>query len=209
MSLLPLTLDGESRSVVTATEQFDHDGHAILIKAADESQLRNVNECNISYDLRIGERYRDHRESAARELGKSVYIELLPGNSVIIETEEEVHFPKWLFGQIVPKVSLLQQGIANTPTKIDPGYSGPLLITAFNHGKQPVQLARGDRFCAMFVQTVADGVRPYNKPGKRLSGLQVQSAWQRIRDQLEANIGAVTAILVIVTTLNTLVLLFG
>ena len=210
MPLLPLTIAGEPRTVVLTTEDFDHDGHAILIKAADESQLRPIgNECNISYDLRVGERYQDHRDRAAHELGEGDHIELLPGNSVIIETLEEVVFPRWLFGQIVPKVSLLQKGIANTPTKIDPGYSGPLLVTAFNHGKRPEQLKRGQRFCAMFVQTVGEGVRPYSKPGKRLRGEQRQRPWQRIRDLLEANIAAVTVALLLVTAVNTLVLLFG
>jgi deoxycytidine triphosphate deaminase len=209
MPLLPLTIDGPSRTVVLTTADFNPAGHAILIKDADESQLQTGStECNVVYDLRVGARYQDHRDGAARELLDGGHIELLPGNSVIIETLEEVVFPSRLFGQIMPKVTLLQKGIANTPTKIDPGYSSPLLITAFNHGKLPEQIKRGERFCAMFIQTVAEGVRPYSKPGKRLRGAQQQRRWQRIRDLLEANIAAVTVVLLLVTAVNTLMLLF-
>jgi dCTP deaminase len=124
---------------------------------------------------------------------------------VILQTEEEVAFPARIFGLIMPKVTLLQQGIANTPTKIDPGYHGRLLITAFNHGKRPVQLKRGERFCSMFLQPVGDGIRPYKKDSKQLTGEQMKRPWQRLRDLLEANIGAVTAVLILATLLSTTV----
>ena len=82
-----------------------------------------------------------------------------------------MRFPRRLFGQILPRVSLLALGIANTPSKIDPGYSGHLLITTFNHGKRTERLKRGERFCSLHLLTVEDGVIPFNGPGKQHRGV--------------------------------------
>ena len=132
MAVIALSASGDRPSVVTTNDAFDRDGTAILIQNCDLAQLASdTQECNASYDLRVGQIYRDHRNREGQQLGPHDPIILLPGNAVIIETEELVKFPKTRFGQILPKVSLLQRGIANTPSKIDPGYEGHLLITAF------------------------------------------------------------------------------
>ena len=96
-----------------------------------------------------------------------------------------MRFPRRLFGQILPRVSLLALGIANTPSKIDPGYSGRLLITTFNHGKRTETLRRGQGFCSLHLLTVEDGVIPFNGAGKQIGGLSRSSPLQRWRDWLE------------------------
>ena len=202
MSVLPLYLDGDKPTVVNERESFDLEGQAVLIQNFDHLQLSpDSDDCNISYDLRIGERYRDHRDRDGRPLGNDAEIVLKPGMAVIIETEEWVHFPKLTFGQIAPKVSLLQKGISNTPSKVDPGYNGRLLITAFNHGKRSVSLKRNQRFCSLFISTVGDRVRPYDKPGKQIAGHSVHGRLRRILDWLEANASGVMAVQIVATTL--------
>jgi dCTP deaminase len=201
---------------VTDAADFDPNGRAILIRGIDTAQLSSSSaDCNVSYDLRVRGFYRDHRSFEGRTLEDDGVLELLPGNAVIIQTEEEVLFPKWVFGQIVPKVSILQKGISNTPGKVDPGYSGRLLVTAFNHGKQTIELRRGQHFCSMFVSRIdGNNIIPYGKPSKQIGGVTHRHSWLRLRDRLEANIGMattiliiVTAALIIVTALNTLMLL--
>ncbi len=201
MAVIALTTMGPEPSVVTSSDQFDRDGPAILIQGGDRQQLEvDREECNASYDLRVGELFRDHRSLEGQELGASDEINLLPGNAVIIETEEWVEFPKWRFGQILPRVSLLQQGIANTPSKVDPGYKGRLLITAFNHGKRTVSLRRGQRFCSLHVFDVTGAVRPYDKPGKRISGARRATGWRRrLRDWIDANVPTVTLVQTVLT----------
>ncbi len=203
MSVIPLTIHGQDPTVVTRTDDFEPRGRSILIRNLDESQFKpQKNDCNISYDLRVGKQYRDHRDTEGRFLPDGGEIKLLPGMAVIIQTEEEVHFPETAFGQIVPKVSLLQKGIANTPSKVDPGYHGYLLITAFNYGKRSVGLRRGERFCSLFISNVHDGIQPYDKPGKQIEGTAQQGAWQKLRDRFEANIGAVSAILILLIIIS-------
>ena len=208
MTILSLNLQGDQPTVLTDSASFDPNGRAILIKGIDTTQLLpNSQACNATYDLRIGTFYRDHRNFEGRTLQDDGSIELLPGNAVIIQTAEEVCFPNVLFGQIVPKVALLQIGASNTPGKIDPGYAGRLLVTTFNHGKRVVKLRCGDRFCSMFVSTVRGSIHPYSRPGKQITGLAHKNRILRFRDLIEANIGVITAILMIVTALNTIVLL--
>ena|SRR5258708_7782339 len=194
MSVIALTASGDEPTVVTSNDAFDRDGCAILIQNGDPAQLAcDAHECNASYDLRVGQIYRDHRNREGQQIGPNDPIMLLPGNAVIIETEELVKFPKSRFGQILPKVSLLQTGIANTPSKVDPGYEGHLLITAFNHGKRPASLQRYQPFCSLHIFDVIGALRPYDKEGKRIEGVRRGTGWKRqMADWIDANIARVT-----------------
>lgn len=144
------------------------DGSVVLIKDIDKNQFSVPGNTNASYDLRVGQRYRDHRQRAEKRLPKGGKIRLGPGMAVLIETEESVHLPRSAFGQIVPRVSLLQRGLSNTTSKVDPGYNGPLIITVFNMGRRTEYLHRGEPFCALFISNVLDGIRPYQQNPKRI-----------------------------------------
>jgi len=200
MGVVPLILSGARRSVVFEAARFSLNGGAILFKNCDRTQFKtDSKDSNISYDLRIGEVYRDHRNPESETLGENGFIKLRPGNAVIIQTEEWVEFPKSLFGQILPRVTLLQKGIANTPSKIDPGYKGYLLITTFNHGKRVVKLKRKECFCSLHVLSVDDGVRPYDKPGKYLVGKPVRRTIQSLKDYYTQNIPQISFLTLIFT----------
>ena len=128
----------------------------------DVAQLHEERASNVSYDLRIGKKYRDHREAEPREISEHGVITLYPGSALIIQTEEYVHLPRRLFGTIAPKVKLLENGLSTTFSKVDPGYYGHLLITLFN--LETVRtLRRGDKFCALTLFKVAPGARLYEK----------------------------------------------
>jgi dCTP deaminase len=195
MSVIALTIDGDTPIVVTHRDNFADDGEAILIQGADLNQLLTAaGGCNASYDLGVGPRYRDHRyPSSGDPLDEGESTKLLPGNAVIIETEEVVRFPLRRFGQILPRVTLLQKGIANTPSKVDPGYNRRLLITAFNHGKQPVKLTRGERFCSLHIFDIAGAIRPYDGAGKSLQN-RPKLKWRRIFDWIDLHSGAIALI---------------
>ncbi|MCK4446364.1 MAG: hypothetical protein KAW56_04710 [Candidatus Marinimicrobia bacterium] len=203
MSVIPLIVEGPNRTVVEHQSEFDSvggiSGNVLLVQGLDHNQLCDPNETNVSYDLRVGNEYRDHRNIGKNNLQEGDFIEFLPGSAVIIETEEFVHFPNSAFGYIVPKVSLLQKGISNTPSKVDPGYKGKLLITVFNLGKKNVKLKRGERFCSLHIVKVLEGARPYDKAPKSIVGAAKRKIWQKIRDILEANNVLVMLVLIIVT----------
>lgn len=142
-------------------------GSRILVSNFDETQFK-PGETNACYDLCVGERYRDHRKSDVFAVGEE--FTLVAGSAIIIETREEFHFPQSRFGYVVPKVGMLQQGVSNTMSKVDPGYHGPLLITIFNLGKKDVRIRRSQRICALVVHDVGKGTIPYDRPAKQLPG---------------------------------------
>ncbi|WP_062233937.1 dCTP deaminase domain-containing protein [Fictibacillus sp. FJAT-27399] len=169
MSVVPFIMEKEHQSVVTSQEEFSLEGTKILLINLDIDQIKERHEANTSYDLRVGNEYLDHRETRQMRLTDDDYITLNPGAAVIIETEEYIQFPRYRFGQILPKVGLLRVGISNTTSKIDPGYRGKLLITVFNLGKRTVKLKKGEKFCSLIIQDVLpDGIRVYDKEPKQL-----------------------------------------
>jgi dCTP deaminase len=206
MSVVPFLFEGPLRTVVDTSSDFDAagglEGTVTLIKELDRSQfVREARNSNVSYDLRVGGEYRDHKELGKRDLPEGGAIKLLPGMAVIVETLEEVHLPRSAFGVIVPKVSLSQEGVTNTASKVDPGYHGRLLVTAFNLGKKTVLLRRAEPFCSMYILRVGDGSRAYERAGKKLLGEARDRHWDKVRYALEANTGVWLVVLSIATAI--------
>jgi dCTP deaminase len=202
------------QSIVRTEEEFERRGarrgSTLLIRNFDDAQLL-PNTPNLSYDLRVGSVYKDHRDDLRRELPKNDRITLLPGGAIVIETEESLHMPAGLFGYIVPRVKWLQQGVSNTLSKVDSGYNGRLLVTLFNLGKNTVPIARMERFCSLVLHDVGEGVRLYEGDPKTIAGAnlpqpkwkailnQGRVRWQAVRDVLVANRIIVEIMLILVT----------
>ena len=207
MGVIPLTASGNNPTVVTDPRSFDFHGRAVQIRNFDENQLSGKEGCsNLCYDLRVGVRYRDHRERGSHTLGRDGTITLLPGSAVVIETMEEVQLPERMFGYVVPKVGLLQLGLTNTSSKIDPGYSGHLLITVFNAGRNREVLRPAQRFCAMVLHEVADWaqVTPHRGGSKAVPGDARLSPWRRVRDLFEENHAVILFVLVLLYVIQLL-----
>lgn len=199
MAVIPLV---PGKSVAKTEEEFERRGarrgSTLLIRNFDATQL-SPGSPNLSYDLRVGSVYKDHRDGSRRELAENGSIILFPGGAVVIETEESLHMPAGLFGYIVPRVKWLQQGVSNTLSKVDPGYNGRLLVTLFNLGENTVSIANKTEFCALVVHDVGEGVCLYEGNPKTIAGpgaaepiwsrirSQVKEKWQVIRDMLDAN----------------------
>jgi deoxycytidine triphosphate deaminase len=204
MSVIPLV---RQNTIVETEAAFNHaggdDGHAIWVQNLDPLQLLAA-ASNVSYDLRVGAEYKDHREVGRKNLPTGSEISLLPGAAVIIETEEKVRLPRSMFGYIVPKVSLLQKGLSNTISKVDPGYDGHLLVTVFNLGKEIVPVKRFDRFCALTVLHVLDGANLYGGSAKKIEGDAKHNIWRKMRDLLDVYHAFVDIGLIIATLLLTI-----
>ncbi len=209
MSVIPFKIDGEDRTLVSTREEYESigglNGDVIFIQNMDESQLVNAAGSNASYDLRVGDEYRDHRDSGKTELPDNGTVCLQTGSAVIIETEEWLHFPKSRFGHIVPKVSLLQKGAAIISSKIDPGYEGKLLITVFNLGKRKIILKKGQKFCTFYMVDIKGGALPYQKEPKRIVGEYKKGIVNKFRDFIENNQTFLTALLIVLTSLLILI----
>lgn len=183
MGVIPFVLND---TVVTSPDQFERkggrNGKTVLIEHFQEEQLTKDGASNATYDLRVGTLYRDHHDDGATQVEDNGAIDLYPGAALIIQAEERVHFPRTIFGQIVPKVSLLQEGVSNTSSKVDPGYRGPLLITVFNLGRKPHTFKPGTPFCNLYLLRVEPESQPYSKDPQALPAVRARSAWRRLRE---------------------------
>ncbi|HUE18951.1 MAG TPA: hypothetical protein VMQ63_04190 [Stellaceae bacterium] len=127
------------------------------------------------------------------------------GPAILIQDADVHQFSPAYGGCNVPRVSLLQQGIANTPSKVDPVYKGRLVITAFNHGKRTVTLRRGQPFCSLHVIDV-EGARPYDKAGKRIEGPLRLKPLRRLIDRIEAHSLYTAIVVAVVSSVSTLLI---
>jgi dCTP deaminase len=95
MGVVPFSTSPQHPSVVFEPGDFELDGSAVLIVNPDTRQFSDMGRgCNASYDLRVGDKFKDHRNDTVQALNEGERIERLPGNAVIIQTEEEVRFPQ-------------------------------------------------------------------------------------------------------------------
>lgn len=209
MSVIPFILNGADKTVVESRQEYEQagglEGEVLFIQNLDHSQILDTRSSNATYDLRVGTEYRGHRDAGKTELLDGENIPLEPGAAVIIETMESVQFPKSRFGHIVPKVTLLQNGISNTSSKIDPGYNGHLLVTVFNLGKRAIYLKKEEKFCTFYVLEVGKGVLAYEKNGKKLPGTSKKGLPQRVADYIERHPTFFNVLLTIATTILTAV----
>ena len=197
MTVIPFVIDGNNKTVVETKEDFDTAGglygNVILIRNIDRNQVDKAKitedkSSKVSYDLRVGNEYRDHRDLGKTDLPDGGMIHLPPGTAVIIETYEEVHFPRSRFGHIVPKVKLLMDGISNTSSKIDPGFDGKLLITVFNLGNKKITLKKHDKFCTLYTLNVQEeGLISRDKERPRMPGSQGSRFLTGLRSYVEKN----------------------
>jgi deoxycytidine triphosphate deaminase len=190
MSVIPLTTEGATPTVIQDQGKFDPEGRAVLILDLDEDQLLKGRASNVSYDLRVGRKCRDHRETTVREIPTGGKVTLRPNSALIIQTEEYLHLPRRMFGTIAPKVSLLELGLSSTFSKVDPGYPGHLLITLFNLGKTTVSLRRGECFCALTLYEVAPGARLYGKGPKEITSTPTKQPRRSLREWIELHVEA-------------------
>jgi dCTP deaminase len=143
----------------------------------------------VSVDLRLGHRFRVFSShtipyidlSGSRELvdqavekvmSDEVYIDgegtfvLHPGELALGITLESITLPDNLVGWLDGRSSLARLGLMVhvTAHRIDPGWSGNIVLEFFNSGKLPLALRPGMAIGAMSFETLtAPAARPYTK----------------------------------------------
>jgi deoxycytidine triphosphate deaminase len=204
LSIIPFVTNGPDLTVVETAEEYERKGgskgRVALIHPLDRTQPVQ-GDSNASYDLRIGNKCKDHRGQVEFDLRHGGQITIFPGSAMIVETQESVTLPRTIFGYVVPRVSLLQRGLSNTFSKVDPGYNGLLLVTLFNLGKQKIPIQKGDKVCSLVLHQVAEGATVYEKPGQSLLGRGPAGWLRRILDALEGHAGATQGALLVVNLL--------
>ena len=165
-------------------EQCLEEGQIKITPTPDESMISGV-----SVDIRLGNKFRvfkDHTApyidlSGPKEevqaamntvMSEEIVIEgddaffLHPGELALGVTYESVTLPDNIVGWLDGRSSLARLGLMVhvTAHRIDPGWSGQIVLEFYNSGKLPLALRPKMKIAALNFETMSSSaLRPYNK----------------------------------------------
>ena len=125
-------------------------GNKILITPFDPDKVGVAD-----YALSVGEEYLSLRDPLRpKPLAEEDFIEVGPGETCLILTQEYIGLPRNVMGFVVPRARRLFEGSSICASRIDPTWYGKLIISFTNLAKAPTSLHRGESFCiSYFVET--------------------------------------------------------
>ena len=167
-------------------EQYIKDGQIVITPAPDSSMISGG-----SVDIRLGNEFRvfkDHtapyidlsgpkvevQQAMNSVMSEEIFIEdgeaffLHPGELALAVTYESVTLPDNIVGWLDGRSSLARLGLMVhvTAHRIDPGWSGQIVLEFYNSGKLPLALRPKMKIAALNFETMSSSaLRPYNKRG--------------------------------------------
>ena len=165
-------------------EQYLAQGKIVIEPMPDRSMISGV-----SVDIRLGNEFRvfkDHtapyidlsgpREQVQKAMNSVMSEEIVipdgeafflhPGELALAVTYEAVTLPADIVGWLDGRSSLARLGLMVhvTAHRIDPGWSGQIVLEFYNSGKLPLALRPKMKIAALNFETMsAEADRPYNK----------------------------------------------
>ena len=96
---------------------------------------------------------RGYEADAGLDLRTPKRVVIYPNDSVTINTGVHVEIPFGYFGKLESKSGLnVNYGIVSHGGVIDSGYTGPIVVKLYNHGKQKYVFEQGDKIVQLIVQ---------------------------------------------------------
>ncbi len=159
-------------------------GQIVITPTPDSSMISGV-----SVDIRLGNEFRVFKDHTApyidlsgpktevqkamnSVMSEEIFIEdgeaffLHPGELALAVTYESVTLPDNIVGWLDGRSSLARLGLMVhvTAHRIDPGWSGQIVLEFYNSGKLPLALRPKMKIAALNFETMsASAARPYNK----------------------------------------------
>lgn len=96
--------------------------------------------------------------AAGADLCAAHALQLAPGERSLVPTGFAIELPIGFEAQVRPRSGLaLRSGITclNAPGTIDADYRGEICVLLINHGRESVEIARGERIAQLVVAPVA------------------------------------------------------
>jgi len=139
--------------------QWSTIGNKILINPFDPNKVGAAD-----YALSIGEEYILLRDPYhVKPFSERDSIELGPGETCLVLTEEYIALPRNVMGFVVPRAKRLFEGSSICASRIDPTWHGKLLISFTNLAKFPTSLHRGESFCTLYFAETSEVDKALNK----------------------------------------------
>lgn len=96
---------------------------------------------------------RGYEADAGLDLRTPERVVIYPNDSVTINTGVHVEVPFGYFGKLESKSGLnVNYGIVSHGGVIDSGYTGPIVVKLYNHGKQKYVFEQGDKIVQLIIQ---------------------------------------------------------
>lgn len=96
---------------------------------------------------------RGYDADAGLDLRTPKRVVIYPNDSVTVNTGVHVEIPFGYFGKLERKSGLnVNYGIVSHGGVIDSGYTGPIVVKLYNHGKQKYVFEEGDKIVQLIVQ---------------------------------------------------------
>src|SRR5712691_12123867 len=165
-----------------------------ILVDADE-KLLNPN----GIELRLGKHVRLHSTGEEKELGPGMFLQVNPGETVIISsvetldfTAETVHAVRpdvMLMGLITPTTTMMREGISQVATKIDAGFRGGLNWGLRNGSTRDLVLQYGEPIFKLTIFLLDNDESPDLAYGEReLDGYQGSEGIVRSTRRIPADI---------------------
>lgn len=144
---------------------------SVLIDA--DEKLLNPN----GIELRLGAHVRFHSTGEEKELGPGKFLQVSPGETVVISSIEAIDFTagtvrsvmpdSMLMGLITPTTTMMREGISQVATKIDAGFKGVLNWGLRNGSIQKLTLQYGEPIFKLTIFALDKGESPEHAYGER------------------------------------------
>ena len=133
---------------ILADKDIKHIIGRVLVDADEE--FLNPN----GIELRLGKHVRFHSTGEEKDLGPGMFLQVSPGETVVISSLETIDFAAetvrsimpnvMLMGLITPTTTMMREGISQVATKIDAGFRGQLNWGLRNGSIQKLTLQYGE-----------------------------------------------------------------
>lgn len=139
--------------ITTSHEEFER------YKSSDSSKVLSDAKAveDFSIELSIGSQWADDLSGDRAHLYKieSDSVAIKPGKSIVVEVEESIRLPFNMYGIVLQTGSIfLEQGLIVGSGKIEPSYSGNLLLLIYNTSSTTRRLKKGKKIAsAIFMRT--------------------------------------------------------
>jgi deoxycytidine triphosphate deaminase len=144
---------------------------SVLVDA--EAKLLNPN----GIELRLGQDVRFHSTGEEKELSTGMFLQVNPGETVIISSIETIDFTAdtvqailpntMIMGLITPTTTMMREGISQVATKIDAGFKGTLNWGLRNGSIQKLTLQYGEPIFKLTLFALDSDESPDTAYGQR------------------------------------------
>jgi deoxycytidine triphosphate deaminase len=115
-----------------------------------------------SYDMRVGTIFDGNSRIAAGSTHTDKNLQVQPGQFVYIYTLEELTLPSDVSATAYAINALSSRGfLVLNPGHVDPGFRGPLTVTAWNLNNKPQLIEVGERIITVLLARLPKAARPY------------------------------------------------